>query len=244
MTAPTAPTAGSEDRAPEVREMFERLAPRYDLANRVLSLGLDQRWRRQAIAALGPLEGKVLIDLCAGTMDLTAMLLAAGAEHVHAMDFSESMLAAGSTKLAEGAPVTVTPADARALPLPDDSVDGIIAGFGLRNVPGVEASVAECARVLRPGGRLVVLDFFTPEGAVPRALQASYNKLVVPVVGGVITGFSDAYRYLADSIDAFATRRAFEGLLREHGFEARSWDLLPPVASIVTGTLREGGEDA
>ncbi|MCB9765278.1 MAG: ubiquinone/menaquinone biosynthesis methyltransferase [Alphaproteobacteria bacterium] len=232
---PAPPVAGAQDRAPQVREMFEQLAPRYDLANRVLSLGLDQSWRRRAVAALGPLQGRVAVDLCAGTLDLTEHLLAGGAAQVHALDFSAKMLEVGRAKLPPDAPVTVATADARALPLDDNSVDAIICGFGLRNVPEVERAVAECARVLRPGGRLVVLDFFTPEGAVPRLLQASYNRLVVPVVGGLITGFGEAYRYLAGSIDAFCTRPAFVTLMGEAGFAAEGWEVFPPVASIVVG---------
>lgn len=234
---PAAPVAGAHDRAPEVRRMFEQIAPRYDLANRVLSLGLDQAWRRRAIAALGPVQGKDIVDLCAGTMDLTQMLLGAGAGHVWALDFSERMLEVGAAKLPQGAPVTRRAADARELPLEDHSVDAIICGFGLRNVPELERAVAEAARVLRPGGRLVVLDFFTPEGAFPRLVQASYNRLVMPVLGGMITGFAPAYRYLASSIDAFCTPRQFAEMLERHGMSARAWDLFPPVASIVLGEV-------
>ena len=94
-----------------------------------------------------------------------------------------------------------------------------------------------------PGGRVVVLDFFQPESAPSRVVQASYNKLIVPVVGGLITGFGDAYRYLAGSIDAFCTRREFEELMRSEGLNATSWDVFPPVASIVVGEAPRGGGD-
>jgi ubiquinone/menaquinone biosynthesis C-methylase UbiE len=118
-----------------------------------------------------------------------------------------------------------------------------LCGFGLRNVPEVHKAVAECARVLKPGGRVVVLDFFQPESAPSRVVQASYNKLIVPVVGGLITGFGDAYRYLAGSIDAFCTRKEFEALMRAEGLIAESWDVFPPVASIVVGEAPRGGGD-
>lgn len=228
-----APAAGSADRAPEVRAMFDDLAPRYDLANRLLSLGLDQGWRRQAVKALGDRAQGDVLDLCAGTLDLTVMLLKAGARQVWAVDFSEQMLAAGQSKLPPGAPVRLVAADARTLPLPDDSVDAIVCGFGLRNVPEPARAVAECARVLRPGGRLVVLDFFRPVTVTSRALQASYNRVVVPVVGGVVTGFGAAYRYLAGSIDAFETREGFQTLCEDAGMVASGHDMLPPVASLV-----------
>jgi ubiquinone/menaquinone biosynthesis methyltransferase len=215
--------------------MFDRIAPRYDLANRLMSLGMDQWWRRQSLAALGPAATGEVLDLCCGTMDFTVMLLEGGARRVVAADFSEGMLDAGASKLPAGAPVQRVVADARDLPLPDASLDGILCGFGLRNVPEVEAAVAECARVLRPGGRLVVLELFQPAWWLPRLLQGSYNKLAVPLMGGMITGFGDAYRYLEASIDAFVTRSEFEAMLERQGLRSGGRDLLPPVAGLVWG---------
>ena len=230
------PVPGALDRAPHVREMFDTLAPTYDRANRVISMGLDQPWRRRAIAALGAAAKGEVVDLCAGTLDLTVMLLAAGAQHVHAVDFSAPMLLAGRSKLASDAPVTLHTADARALPLADGSVDGVIAGFGLRNVPDVHLALAEAARVLRPGGRLVVLEFFQPSTWSARLLQGSYNRFVMPLLGGLISGYSAAYRYLAGSINAFMGRPDFEALLLDNGFiRASGCDMFPPVASLVVG---------
>ena len=231
------PVAGATDRAPAVRQMFDSLAPRYDVANRVLSLGLDQSWRKKAIAALGDsVEGTVL-DLCAGTLDLTRMVLDQGAAHVHAADFSAQMLSIGEAKLKEDEPYTIHCVDARKLPFEDNSIDGIICGFGLRNVPEVSLALAECARVLRPGGRLVVLDFFQPVGFLPRLLQGTYNRIIVPIVGGLITGAGDAYRYLNESIDAFHTADEFVAKLKEEGLEAEAKQMFPPVAHLVVGTL-------
>ena len=235
---PAAPVPGDPARAERVRAMFDALAPRYDLANRVLSLGLDQAWRRRAMRALGDLRGAVVVDLCAGTLDLTRMALAAGAARVEAVDFAEAMLRTGRARLAADAPVNLHVADVRALPLPDGCADALCCGFGLRNVPELERVLDECARVLRPGGRLVVLDFFRPETALSRFLQATYNRLVLPVGGGLITGFAEAYRYLAGSIDAFVTRGDFEALLAARGFAASGRDMLPPVASLVVGVRR------
>jgi len=231
-----APVAGSSERAPEVQAMFDQLAPKYDLANRVLSLGLDQSWRRIALDALGSAAQGEVIDLCAGTMDLTVSLLERKPRKVYAMDFAPKMLEAGKHKLPPGAPVDVIVADARDLPLPDESVDGIICGFGLRNVPELPKAIAECARVLRPGGKLVVLEFFQPHWWLPRLLQGTYNRTIVPVVGGMLTGFGDAYRYLFESIDAFQTREEFEALLSAHGLIAGGREMLPPVAGLVVGT--------
>lgn len=230
------PVAGAHDRADDVRAMFDRLAPRYDLANRVLSLGLDQWWRKQA---LDQLEGRItgqMLDLCAGTLDLTRALLDRGAAHVHAADFSQAMLDAGRGKFAADAPVSLSCCDARNLPFEDGQFDGIIAGFGLRNVPEVHKALAECARVLRPGGRLVVLDFFQPTTVTAKVLQGSYNTVVLPVVGGLVTGYAAAYRYLSQSIEAWCTRQEFEAMLADQGLAPWGKELLPPVASLITGT--------
>ena len=230
------PVAGSADRAPAVRHMFDQLAPKYDQANRVLSLGMDQGWRRKAIRALeGSATGTVL-DLCSGTLDLTRMLLDAQANHVHAADFSQQMLDIGEAKLRAGESYTIHCADARALPFEDESMDGIICGFGLRNVPDLSVALSECSRVLRPGGRLVVLDFFQPVGFIPRLLQGTYNRIIVPVVGGFITGAGDAYRYLNESIDAFHTAEDFVAMLADVGVKADAAPMFPPVAHLVAGT--------
>jgi len=236
------PTAGDAERAPEVQAMFDRISGRYDLANRVLSLGMDPGWRREAVAALGPAASGEVLDLCAGTLDFTVMLVEQGVGRVTAVDFSTGMLDRGRAKLAADAPVDVVAADARDLPLPDHSVDGILCGFGLRNVPEVERALAECKRVLRPGGRLVVLDFFQPAGTVSRFLQDSYNRWVVPLIGGMITGSPESYRYLADSIDAFTTRKDFERVLSTLGFQCAGREVFPPVASLIVATL--GDADA
>jgi len=232
-----APTAGAADRAPQVREMFDTLAPSYDRANRIISMGLDQGWRRKAIRRLGASAQGDMVDLCAGTLDLSVMLLDAGARSIKAVDFAEQMLLAGQPKIPDGADVALVTADAREMPLPDDSVDGVIAGFGLRNVPEVHLAVAEAARVLRPGGRLVVLEFFQPTSLLSRVLQGSYNRFVMPLLGGLVSGYGSAYRYLAGSIDAFMTRPEFEQILRDNGFEdVTGEDMFPPVASLVCGT--------
>jgi demethylmenaquinone methyltransferase/2-methoxy-6-polyprenyl-1,4-benzoquinol methylase len=141
------PTPGAMDRAEEVRAMFDQIAPTYDRANRILSLGLDQSWRRGAIKLLGEKGQGDVLDLCAGTLDLTEMLLKKGAKSIVAVDFSGQMLRVGQAKLKDSDPVKCIVADARVLPLEDSSVDAILCAFGLRNVPEVEKAIAECARV-------------------------------------------------------------------------------------------------
>jgi ubiquinone/menaquinone biosynthesis methyltransferase len=211
--------------------MFARIAPGYDRANRVASLGIDQAWRRAALRALGNAAHGDVVDLCAGTLDLSAMIT--GARSVVAVDFCKEMLDAGRAK-APGARLVC--ADARELPLPAESADAVIAGFGIRNVPEPGRAVAEVARVLRPGGVFVCLDFFRPATVAQRILVDTYNTLVLPVVGGWATGQPSAYRYLVQSMDAWLTRAQFQDLLAGHRFrEIDGWDLFPPVASIARG---------
>ena len=237
--SPTAPVAGAKDRAPQVREMFDSLAPTYDRANRIISMGLDQGWRRKAIARLNSSAQGHMVDLCAGTLDLTVMLLDAGASQVEALDFAEQMLLAGQPKLPADAPVQLVTADARDMPLEDSSIDGIIAGFGLRNVPEVHRAIDECARVLKPGGRLVVLEFFQPTTLPSKILSGTYNRFVLPILGGWVSGYANAYRYLAGSIDAFHTREDFAAMMQARGFvDVRCERMFPPVADIVSGTFQ------
>ena len=228
------PVAGDPGRALAVQQMFDRIAPTYDLANRVLSMGVDTLWRRRAIAALGEGARGQVLDLCAGTMDITLAVLAGGARCVTALDFSAEMLACGRQRLPEGAPVTVVQGDAQDLKLDDASFDAGICGFGLRNVPDNRLALAQLYRVLRPGGRFAVLEFFRPVRGDARAFHAVFNKLVLPTVGGLISGDRAAYAYLADSMQTYLRRPEFEDLAREVGFEIVSGqELLPPVASLV-----------
>ncbi len=218
-----------------VQQMFDGIAPTYDTLNRVLSLGIDQSWRRRAIAALGAgrsLAGRRVLDVCAGTLDLSSLAASAGAQ-VIATDFSHAMLASGRGKVC----VPVVRADALALPFGDAEFDGVICGFGLRNLDDTRAGLAEMRRVLERGGRCVILDFFRPRRTVTRAVQALYNQQVLPLVGGLVSGDRGAYRYLANSIERFATRLDVEKLCREVGFsEARSEDLTLGIASMVVAS--------
>jgi demethylmenaquinone methyltransferase / 2-methoxy-6-polyprenyl-1,4-benzoquinol methylase len=216
-----------------VQHMFDRIAPRYDLVNRLLSVGIDQAWRRRAVAALGELRGRAVLDLCAGTLDLAQLLDAQGAR-VTACDFSQEMLDRGRPKAPT---VELVCADALNLPFFDGQFDGAICGFGLRNLDDPRRGLAEARRVLRPGGRLVVLDFFRPTRAVTRIVQALYNRRVLPLVGGALSGDRAAYDYLARSIEGFATREAVEELARDVGFsQVRGEDLTLGVAALVVAS--------
>ncbi len=216
--APTSTSSGDPNAA--VRRMFDAISGRYDLLNRVLSATFDRSWRRRAAALLPPC-GKVL-DLCAGTADLAIAIDRAqgGEARIVAADFSGPMLDLAGPKLRRaGVRAGITRADARMLPLRAESFDGVAVAFGIRNITPPEAGLREMARVLRPGGHLLVLEFFGPAGGSLRTIFAFYFRQVLPRLGGAISGASEAYRYLPDSVARFVTRDSFGELLRSCGLD-------------------------
>ena len=226
------PLPGEVRRGSAVRAMFDRIAPRYDLLNRVMTLRVDQAWRRRLLAALAPSDGERLLDLCAGTMDVADLARRrAPGLRVVAADFSMPMLARGVRKT--GLPASQ--ADALALPFRAASFDLATVTFGMRNLDSHEAGLAELARVLRPGGRLGILEFFRSDSAGPRAVHALYNRLALPVLGRVLSPDPEAYRYLVASMERFASRPEFEEGARRVGFgEVRGTTLFPGVCGMVT----------
>jgi ubiquinone/menaquinone biosynthesis methyltransferase len=219
-----------------VRGMFDRISPTYDLLNRLLSLGIDRGWRARALEVLGRLasEGAVL-DSCAGTLDLTAAIQARWPERtVVAGDFARAMLLAGRTKLI-GQARTVA-CDALRLPFASGAFAAVTCGFGMRNLADPEQGLREAQRVLAPGGALVVLEFFRPVRLATRVFHACYGRGLLPLVGRLVSGDAQAYRYLSRSMRGFLTRGEFEAALTRAGFrEVGGADLTFGVASIVWG---------
>lgn len=189
-----------------VREMFSDIAPRYDLLNRLLSMRLDRSWRTRAIARLGweKRPDGAYLDACAGTLDLSAEL--AGGKgfrgSVIATDFAVPMLKRGGVKQAAGRIATAA-ADTLQLPVASASFDGAIVGFGVRNLMDLDAGIEELARVLKPGARLVILDFSVPPTVLMRAAYLFYFRRVLPLVGKLVSGHPTAYSYLPDSVLSF-----------------------------------------
>jgi ubiquinone/menaquinone biosynthesis methyltransferase len=224
----------------DVRQMFDRVAERYDAANRVMSAGVDVLWRRKAIGALldGLGEAPVILDLGAGTLDgALEIVRRAPAARVAAADFARGMLAAGRRKMSAGAAIDTHAADGHRLPYRDGAFDGAFSAFCVRNLADLPRGLAELRRVVRPGGRAVVLEFFRPER--PRFFfDRLYNAHVLPLVGWAITGDRAAYRYLPASIAAFRSLPEFESLVRAAGFATVEGTPLFPsgVASLVVAS--------
>jgi len=211
--------AGGHAKRAYVRDMFTAIAPRYDFLNHLLSLNVDRRWRKTAVARLGWEANPrgTYLDLCTGTMDL-AVLLARRPEFRGAVvgaDFVVPMLVRGRDKAARAVPVA---ADALTLPFPDATFDGAMVGFGVRNLADLDAGLGETARVLKAGARFVVLEFATPRFAPLRAVYLLYFRRVLPAIGRIVSKHTDAYSYLPESVLAFPEPDALAARLRAAGF--------------------------
>ncbi|MEZ4392958.1 MAG: bifunctional demethylmenaquinone methyltransferase/2-methoxy-6-polyprenyl-1,4-benzoquinol methylase UbiE [Polyangiales bacterium] len=206
-------------------EMFDRIAGRYDLLNRIISLGVDQRWRRRTVDALELREGDRALDLATGTADL-AILTArrCPGTTVVGVDPSRNMLAVGDRKLAAmglAERVSLRYGAAEKLDLEDQSVDGITMAFGIRNVVDRPAALREMARVTRPGRRVAILELSDPDGGALSAFARFHIHHVVPWIGSILSG-SKEYRYLHRSIAAFPRPEAFADVMREAGLDVLS----------------------
>lgn len=232
--AARAPAAASHAQA--VRGMFDRISPTYDLLNRLLSLGIDRRWRARALQVLGQaLPDGPLLDSCAGTLDLSAGIAERWRDRLLVSgDFARDMLLAGRSKLDQRARPVVC--DAMRLPFADGRFAGMTCGFGMRNLSDPERGVCEAYRVLAPGGVFVVLEFFRPTSLPTRVFHAVYARIVLPFVGRLVSGDGQAYAYLSRSMQGFLTRGEFERDMRAAGFrEVRALDLTLGIASLVWG---------
>jgi demethylmenaquinone methyltransferase/2-methoxy-6-polyprenyl-1,4-benzoquinol methylase len=210
------------EQARRVREMFATIAARYDLLNHLLSGNVDQRWRRLVAKILYqglPLESRIL-DVACGTGDLSLTLSESGKARIVGLDFCRPMLDIAAAKTSKrGEKIPFIEGDALALPFQDGSFDGVTIAFGLRNLASVESGLGELLRVLRPGGRVAVLEFSKPRYAIFRGLFKVYFTKLLPLVGGLISGSRGAYQYLPDSVSRFPDQKELSSLMKNAGFE-------------------------
>ncbi|MBN2022457.1 MAG: bifunctional demethylmenaquinone methyltransferase/2-methoxy-6-polyprenyl-1,4-benzoquinol methylase UbiE [Pirellulales bacterium] len=217
------PSQGVDKSAGRVRRMFGQIAPRYDLLNRLLSLGIDQRWRWRATRLVPPCGPAPVLDVCTGTGDLALAYWRAGAGHVDVVgaDFCRPMLALGRRKVqTAGATerVRLVEADALRLPFADDRFQIVTVAFGLRNVSDTRAGLAEMVRVCQPGGRVAVLEFAMPRGRIFGPLYRAYFRHVLPRVGQALANNAlAAYNYLPASVGEFPQDEALAEMMQSAG---------------------------
>jgi demethylmenaquinone methyltransferase/2-methoxy-6-polyprenyl-1,4-benzoquinol methylase len=219
--------APGEATSERVRGIFARIAPHYDLFNRLSSFGVDQRWRRETVRMADLTSESRALDLAAGTGDLTLRIAEQGRPaSVIGTDFVPEMLEVAERKAeAYHGPgeVSFQVADAQALPFADESFDVVTIAFGVRNLPDRAANFAEVLRVLVPGGRYLILEFSTPPNLAFRALYHFYDRTVLPALGALLTGDRASFEYLNDSILRFPAQEALAAELRAAGFSDVSW---------------------
>ncbi len=225
-----------------VHDMFHAIAGRYDLANDVLSMRMHRHWRREALSFVGVSQGDSVLDLCCGTGDLTleAARRVGSRGQVVGLDFVQSMLDLAARKRMKqklDASISFIQGDALTLPFSAQSFDLVTIAFGIRNVDQVSACLLEMRRVLRPGGRLMVLEFGTPTLPIFRSLYRFYAQYCIPLIGGLLTHNRDAYQYLPRTSAAFPYGHDFIKLLQAAEFERSYYrPLLSGIAYVYIGT--------
>jgi len=221
-----------------VRQMFARVAPRYDLVNHILSFEIDRYWRRFTVDKVRGVAERAdarLLDLCCGTGDLLVAMEKAHGRPVLGVDFCRPMLTGAAEKLKDRA--RLVEADVLSLPFAESSFDLITIAFGLRNLVHYEKGLAEMRRLLHPGGRLAVLEFSQPEGVFLSPLYSFYFHQVLPLLGGAISGAGGAYRYLQQSVDKFLSPDALSAVMLGVGFQhVQYWRLTGGIAVLHLAT--------
>ena len=236
----------SEPKPPEtlqppekIREMFNEIAPTYDLLNHLMSFGMDIRWRKKCVKLLREKQGGTFLDIAAGSGDFSLELLALQPKLILATDFAEEMLAVFQQKLDRKQtklPIQLTVCDALALPFDDGMFDGTVVAFGIRNFADRLVSLQEMIRVLKPGGMSIILELSRPEGSAMSRVFSVYAGKILPAIGRMISHHNSAYRYLPQSIADFPRKEEFLQLMRLARFgELQAIPLSFGVATIFVG---------
>jgi len=214
----------------QTREMFTSIAPRYDFLNRLLSVGQDKYWRQRAIDLLDPMGNERILDVATGTGDMVIEVAKRNLSvQIFGIDFSQRMLDLGRIKIARNGynqAVSLQIGSGECLPFADESFDGVICAFGIRNFADVQLGLREFFRVLKPGGRVVVLEFSIPQNQFLKTAYEWYFNLILPKIGNIISGHSNAYSYLPESVANFPSQKKFIKWIEKIGFKKVSFSEL------------------
>ncbi len=228
-TTPTGAT-GEQEASQWVREMFGRIAPRYDLLNHLLSFNIDKRWRARMIRRIEPIlrnpDARAL-DLCCGTGDVMLAMTAKASARVYGSDFCHPMMTAARMKAErKSLPQRLFEADGLAIPVADDSIDLVTIAFGFRNFVSYRRGLEEMIRVLKPGGTAAILEFAPPPKTLFGAMHTFYSRKILPALGGLISGSREAYEYLPQSVSKFPAPAELAGEMRQAGFGEVRYELM------------------
>jgi len=224
-------TVNEQEKVGMVAEVFHSVAAKYDIMNDLMSMGIHRLWKRQTIASSGVRKGHTILDLAGGTGDLTSKFSQITGEtgQVILGDINDSMLKVGREKLRDQGRVgniEYVQLNAEALPFPDNSFDIITIAFGLRNVTDKDKALASMFRVLKPGGRLLVLEFSKPNNELLTKVYDFYSFNILPKIGSIVTNDSESYQYLAESIRMHPNQETLKGMMEQVGFEQTSYQNL------------------
>lgn len=226
----------------EVAEMFNNISKKYDFLNHFLSLGIDKGWRKKAIKELKSIQPKRILDIATGTGDFAIEALALDPEEVIGVDISQGMLEVGIEKMKKKQVddiVKMRIGDSEALPFEDGYFDALTVGFGVRNFENLERGLTDMLRVLRPGGKAVILEFSKPKKFPMKQLYGFYSKRLIPLIGKTISKDERAYAYLPESVAAFPEGKAFTDILKRIGYtNVKAKTVTGGIATIYSGVKR------
>lgn len=223
----------------QVAGMFDRIAGRYDFLNHFLSMGIDKGWRKKAIRTLSSIQPKKILDVATGTGDLAIAALVLQPEHITGVDISEGMMEIGRKKLAEKGlsdKITLLYGDSEALPFETQTFDAITCAYGVRNFEHLEKGMEQMSRVLRPGGRVAILEFSQPKKFPVKQLYRFYFRYILPFLGKRVSKDATAYTYLPESVAAFPEGTAFCKIMERSGFvQVKARPLTFGITTLYTG---------
>jgi demethylmenaquinone methyltransferase / 2-methoxy-6-polyprenyl-1,4-benzoquinol methylase len=220
------PYKTSDSKKEQVQSMFDNIAPKYDLLNRILSLGVDVWWRKQAVKHLRAYQPDHVVDIACGTGDFSIAVYKSGVAKVTGVDIANEMLVNGRVKLKEmglDKGITLVQGDSEQLQFDDNTFDGATVAFGVRNFEHLEKGLTEILRVLRPGAPLIVLEFSKPRVFPVKQLFNFYFKTICPMVGRLVSGDARAYTYLYESVQVFPDGTAFTSIMETCGYKSIQW---------------------